>query len=228
MVFGLSESAPRSLSLGENNTYLLWEVRKAPDFVLEIGSGITLDADLWTTIESLPDGIHSALAAKTAGAVYGIEGSQAPLEIDGSQMPLISPSNLGTGPSPFDKPGPGETLVLLGAGDVKGCYAVSVDADGNPQSRPISPAQFISAAECAPNTPSQPLPQNTNKRVMAAFESFQSDLSRRLGRARRRRPDSRNRRYISRQLNISRSQAEPSEMADRPPQTHTELIHRWA
>ena len=88
------------------------------------------DPDLWTTIESLPDGIRSALEAKTAGAVYGIEGSQVPHEIDGSQMPLMSPSNPGSGPSPFDEPGPGDTLVLLGAGDVKGCYAVSVDADG--------------------------------------------------------------------------------------------------
>ena len=171
------------------------------------------DPGLWTTIERLPDGIRSALAAKTAGNVYGIEGSQVPLEIDGSQMPLMSPSNMRTGPSPFDEPGPGETLVLLGAGDVKGCYAVSVDGEGNPQPRPISPAQFISAAECAPDTPAQPLPQDTNERVMAAFEVFQSDLSRRLGRARRRRPDSRNRRYISRQLNIARVQAEPSDMA---------------
>ena len=47
---------------------------------------------------------------------------------------------------------------------------------------------------------------------MAAFAAFQTDLSRRLGRARRR-PDSRNRRYISRQLNIARQQSEPSDMA---------------
>ena len=82
-----------------------------------------------------------------------------------------------------------------------------------PHPRPISPAQFISAAECAPDTPAQPLPPDTNERVMAAFEAFRSDLSRRLGRARRRRPDSRNRRYISRQLNIVRAQVEPSELA---------------
>ncbi len=169
------------------------------------------DPDLWTIIESLPDGIRSALAVKRGGSAYGIDGSQVPFEIDGSQMPLMSPSNPGAGPSPFDEPGPGETLVLLAAGEVKSCYAVSNDADGNPQPRPISPAQFISAAECAPDTPTQPLPQDTNERVMAAFAAFQSDLSRRLGRARRR-PDSRNRRYISRQLNIARAQAEPSEL----------------
>ena len=171
------------------------------------------DPDLWATIENLPDGIRSALAVKSGGSVYGIEESQTVLEIDGSQMPLMSPSSQASGPSPFDEPGPGETLVLLGAGDVKNCYAVSVDADGNPQPRPISPAQFISTAECAPDTPAQPLPQDTNERVMAAFEVFKSDLSRRLGRARRR-PDSRNRRYISRHLNMARAQAEPSEMAN--------------
>ena len=46
VVFGVSEAALRSLSLEGNNTYLLWEVGKAPDFVLEIGSGSTADADL--------------------------------------------------------------------------------------------------------------------------------------------------------------------------------------
>ena len=46
VVFGLSEVALRSLSLEGNNTYLLWEVGKAPDFLLEIGSGSTADADL--------------------------------------------------------------------------------------------------------------------------------------------------------------------------------------
>ncbi len=46
VVFGLSESALESLSLDGNNTYLLWEVGKAPDFVLEIGSPSTADADL--------------------------------------------------------------------------------------------------------------------------------------------------------------------------------------
>ena len=38
VVFGLSDNALLSLSLEGNNTYLLWEVGKAPDFVLEIGS----------------------------------------------------------------------------------------------------------------------------------------------------------------------------------------------
>ncbi len=46
IVFGLSEAAQRSLSLEGNNTYQLWEVGKAPDFVLEIGSESTAAADL--------------------------------------------------------------------------------------------------------------------------------------------------------------------------------------
>ena len=33
-------------SIERNNVYLLWEVGKAPDFVLEIGSGSTAEADL--------------------------------------------------------------------------------------------------------------------------------------------------------------------------------------
>ena len=45
VVFGLSEEAEESLSLEGNNTYLLWEVGKAPDFVLEIGSESTADVD---------------------------------------------------------------------------------------------------------------------------------------------------------------------------------------
>ena len=46
VIFGLSESALHSLSLEGNNTYLLWEVGKPPDFILEIGSPSTARADL--------------------------------------------------------------------------------------------------------------------------------------------------------------------------------------
>ena len=175
------------------------------------------DPDLWSTVTNLPDGIRSALSARSERAdrssrtVHGIEGSQATLEIEGTQAPLMSSSNLDSMPSPFDEPGPGETLVLLGEGDLKRCYAVSVNRDGDAQPRTISPAQFIAAAECAPDTPTQPLPQDTNERVMAAFEAFRSDMSRHLGRSRRR-PDSRNRRYVSRQLNIARNQVEEADV----------------
>ena len=44
-VFGLSGAAQESLSLEGNNTYLLWEVGKPPDFVLEIASPSTGRAD---------------------------------------------------------------------------------------------------------------------------------------------------------------------------------------
>ena len=46
VVFGLSEAAKHSLSIEGNNTYLLWEVGKAPDFVLEIASKSTATVDL--------------------------------------------------------------------------------------------------------------------------------------------------------------------------------------
>ena len=46
VVFGLSEAAIHSLSLEGRNTYLLWEVGKPPEFVLEIGSRSTSRADL--------------------------------------------------------------------------------------------------------------------------------------------------------------------------------------
>ena len=46
VVFGLSEAAIHSLSLEGNNTYLLWEVGKPPEFALEIASGSTARTDL--------------------------------------------------------------------------------------------------------------------------------------------------------------------------------------
>ena len=46
VVFNLSEAAKHSLSIDAYNTYLLWEVGKAPDFVLEIASESTARTDL--------------------------------------------------------------------------------------------------------------------------------------------------------------------------------------
>ena len=46
VVFGLTDAALHSLSLEGNNTYLLWEVGKPPDFILEIGSSSTARTDL--------------------------------------------------------------------------------------------------------------------------------------------------------------------------------------
>ena len=46
VVFGITPEAIHSLSQEGNNTYLLWEVGKPPDFVLEIGSPSTRRTDL--------------------------------------------------------------------------------------------------------------------------------------------------------------------------------------
>ena len=160
------------------------------------------DPDLWQTITNLPDGIRSAIQVHPGQADLPDGASiQMTLTVEGVQMPLMSPSNLESDPSPFDDPMLGETLVLLSAGEARSCYAVGSDL----RPRQISQAQFVAAVECQPNTPTQPLPGNTNARVMASFEQFQEDLSRRLGRSRRR-ADSRNRRYLSKQLGIARNQ----------------------
>lgn len=158
------------------------------------------DPGLWQTITELPDGIRSALEA---GGGRSADGSgvhlQDVLAIEGSQMPLVSPSPRADVASPFENPRPGETLVLLSAGTVKSCYAVADDQEP----RQISPAQFAAAAECDEDAPAQPLPRETNERVMRAFEAFRTDLGQRLGRARRPR-NTLARRYVSRQLNAVR------------------------
>ncbi len=157
------------------------------------------DPTLWETITDLPDGIRSALKVPSKQDEEANERYvQNPLDVEGAQAPLMSPGSLESISSPFDDPGPDETLVLLGAGDVHGCYAVGSDLEP----RAISPAQLIAAAECDENTPAQPLPKDTNERVMAAFAAFQSDFQTRLGRSRRRR-DTKARRYLSRQLSLA-------------------------
>ena len=157
---------------------------------------------LWDTIVGLPDGIRSALSIQTPGDDReNYRYAQAPLMTSGAQL-LMSASGETSDLSPFDDPRPGETLVLLEARGVNGCYAVGSDL----QPRSITPAQFISAAECLPETPLAELPSDTNERVTAAFDAFQQQASRRLGAARRR-SDTRNRRYISRHLSLALDQA---------------------
>ena len=190
------------------------------------------DPDLWRTITSLPDGIRSALAVR-AGPTQTDSGSYAQnvLAMEGAQVPLMSPEAMAALRSPFDDPSTGETLVLLSAVGISNCYAVGKDL----QPRAISPAQLVAAAECGPHTPVQPLPDDTNERVMAAFQTFRTDFQRRLGRARRSR-DTKARRYVSRQLNMaardaSENQAELSRIetlrrifiADLPPQLESAL-----
>ena len=97
-----------------------------------------------------------------------------------------------------DAPQAGETMVMLAASDAVRCYAVGDDLTP----RLIRAAQFVAAAECEPDAPTQPLPENTNARVSAAAAAFGGDLSRALGAARRRTPgNARNRNFVRRQLN---------------------------
>ncbi len=112
-----------------------------------------------------------------------------------------------TSGSGHDAPQAGETVVMLAASDTVRCYAV----DDTLAPRPIRPAQFVAAVECEPDTPAEPLPENTNTRVNACSELFTKDLSRILGSGRRRTAsNARNRQYINRQLNgINAGIAEP-------------------
>ena len=198
--------------LNSNAMYRIYEGKELPDLndgldeVAANQRAIALlqriqqdDPELWRTITTLPDGIRSALAVR-AGQTESRNDSYAQnvLPIEGAQAPLISPEAMATVRSPFDDPTAGETLVLLSAGGTSSCYAV----DEELQPRAISSAQFVAAAECAPETPAQPLPDGTNERVMAAFRTFRTDFQRRLGRARRPR-DTRARRYVSRQLSVA-------------------------
>ena len=97
-----------------------------------------------------------------------------------------------------DAPQAGETVVMMAASDAVRCYAVGDDMTP----RPIRPAQFVAVAECEPDTPVHPLPENTNERVSAAANAFSGDLSRMLGTVRRRTPgNARNRAFVRRQLN---------------------------
>ena len=114
---------------------------------------------------------------------------------DGIRSALAWKANSTAG---IDQAQAGQTIVMMAATESSRCYAVGNDL--SPQQ--IRPAQFVSAAECSPGTPLQPLPENTNARVNAAAELFQKDLSRILGNNRRRTAGNvRNRQFIRRQLN---------------------------
>ena len=182
--------------------------------------------ELWTEVADLPDGIRSALQARRTAPkqtppqqtapqteVAAIHGSQDALPIHGGQQPLKASAAPGAPAaatamprSPFDDPSAGETLVMLADGGIKSCYAVGADL----APRQISAAQFAAAAECAPDEPAQPLPLDTNKRVMAAASAFSAGMERRSLSAARRRPDTRNSRYLSRQLNAARETLPPT------------------
>ncbi|MDP3064163.1 MAG: hypothetical protein Q8O40_13280, partial [Chloroflexota bacterium] len=160
--------------------------------------------ELWNTITHHPDGIRSAVqvpkgAEEDAEAVRFAQGV---LDIEGAQMPLMSPAEQAGVASPFDGPNPGETVVLLSTGGVRDAYAVGDDL----APRKVTSGQLISAVECRPDTPASPLPPKTNERVMATFVQFKEESHSHLGRARRPASDSRLRRYLSKQLTLLRSQ----------------------
>ena len=114
---------------------------------------------------------------------------------DGIRSALTTQGNT---PAGIDQPKAEESIVMMATTDTVRCYSVGDDL----APRPVRPAQFVSAAECSPGTPPQPLPSNTNRRVNAASELFQQDLSRILGSNRRRTAGNlRNRQFIRRQLN---------------------------
>ena len=116
----------------------------------------------------------------------------------------MSPTSLESIASPFDDPSEDETLVLLGAGDVHGCYAVGSDLEP----RAISPAQLIAAAECDENTPAQPLPKGHERTRDGGLRRRSSPTSRRGWAGADSRRDTKARRYLSRQLSIALRDAE--------------------
>jgi len=160
------------------------------------------DPNLWDTVVNLPDGIRSAMLVHEM-ATQDEDRSrfiQDVLEMDTAQLPLASPEVDATIQRQFAEPSKDETVVLLKTADVTAAYAVGSDL----KPRPVTPGQLIMAVECGPDEAAKPLPEDTNARVMAAFQYFQLDISSRLGRARRPGSDTRLRRYLSKQLNLAR------------------------
>lgn len=88
-------------------------------------------------------------------------------------------------------------------GDRPLLYAV----DEEKRARQITPGQLVQAIECEPETPRARLPEDTNGRVMAAYEAARQDARSRLGRARRPTADTRLRRYLNRALRQARHDA---------------------
>jgi hypothetical protein len=109
--------------------------------------------------------------------------------------------------TPLNEPKVGETLVLLEHGGVPFAYAVGADR----QPRHITPSQLLKALECDAEAPAQPLPADTNRRVMAAFERARQDVESRLGRDRRAGSDTRLRRYLNRQFRLLRERQRENE-----------------
>ena len=202
--------------LNSRAMYRIYEEKKLPDVddgldeVAAYQRGAALlriqeeDPELWAIITSLPDGIRSAIQKSTPTylTAEAARFAQAVLNIEGAQIPLMSPAAQAGLPTPFDDPKPGESIVLLSTAGVTEAYAVGDDL----QPRQVTASQFVAAAECQPDTSAASLPANTNERVMSAFEHFKEDSKQRIGKARRPSSDTRLRRYLSRQLALLREQ----------------------
>ena len=202
--------------LNDGAMYRIYDQKRLPeqdDLLDEVASfqrGITLlqriqrdDPGLWDTIVKLPDGIRAALAVRPPAADdMVLVNFQASFDRD-VQLPLTTPRAEEGIHSPREEPRPGETVVLLKHADRPLMYAV----DDRLRPRQITPGQLIQAVECPPDTPRAHLPDDTNGRVMAAYEAARRDARSRLGRARRPTSDTRLRRYLVRALRLARDAA---------------------
>lgn len=203
--------------LNPNAMYRIYEQKQLPerddvlDEVAAFQRGVALlqriqqdDPDLWKAVTTLPDGIRSALPARTAPeprsivdyqvALPGLEVQQPLMTLEAAPAPALPPSLL-------DAPRPGETIALFKHGERPAAYAVGSELNA----RAVSLGQLLAAVECLPETPAAPLPADTNARVMAAYEAMRRDTTGRLGRSRRPSGDSRLRRYLARELRALRT-----------------------
>jgi len=165
------------------------------------------EPDLWKIITDLPDGIRSAVKAKSRKSDVTTEDRsrfiQDVMKLDQAQLPLTSPAEEVGVLHEFANPRAGETLALFKAGEHAGAYAIGDDL----KPRNVTAGQLLAAIECDSEEPARPLPGNTNERVMAGYAAYQHELSTKMGRSRRPGRDTRLRRYLSRELRAARDEA---------------------
>lgn len=196
--------------------YRIYEQKRLPeqgdvlDEVAVFQRGIALlqtiqqdDPTLWKTILDIPDGIRATLPARipTTDERAIIDFQRAFATAD-YQIPLGAASLEAAAQKPLEGPQADETVVLFKHTERSSAYTVGSTLTP----RTITAGQFIAAVECAPDTPSAPLPADTNQRVMAAYDATRREMASRIGRARRPGTDTRTRRYLSRHLRAAREQ----------------------
>jgi|CXWL01.1.fsa_nt_gi superfamily II DNA/RNA helicase len=165
------------------------------------------EPDLWKIITNLPDGIRSALTAKSQKADKDSEDRsrfiQDVMQIDEAQLPLTTAKEEVGLVHDFASPRAGETVALFKSGPHSGAYTVGSDL----KPRNVTAGQLLASIECGPTEPTRPLPSDTNERVMAAYGAYKNELSSKMGRARRPGRDTQLRRYVSRELRAMRDEA---------------------